>query len=67
MVAPIATGRPARRRSGSGAGVVLLVMVFVLAVLVGIFLGARPQLVRAVPAMAGVYKTLGLPVAPSGG
>ncbi|HSZ50560.1 MAG TPA: MJ0042-type zinc finger domain-containing protein [Caulobacteraceae bacterium] len=67
MVAPIATGRPARRRGGSGAGIVLLVMVFVLAVLVGIFLGARPQLVRAVPAMGGVYKTLGLPIGLHGG
>ena len=68
MVAPIATGRPARRRrGGSAAGIVMLVMVFVLALLVGIFLDARPQLVRAVPAMAGVYKTLGLPVGRSGG
>jgi predicted Zn finger-like uncharacterized protein len=67
MVAPIATGRPSRRRGGSGAGIVMLVMVFVLAVLVGIFLGARPQLIHAVPAMAGVYKTLGLPVGLHGG
>jgi hypothetical protein len=42
-------------------------MVFILAVLVGVFLGARPQLIRAVPAMAGVYKTLGLPVGLHGG
>jgi hypothetical protein len=34
---------------------------------VGVFLGARPQIVRALPAMGGVYKTLGLPVAPHGG
>lgn len=67
MVAPIATGRPSRARRGSGAGVMLLVLLVVLAALLAVFLGARPQLVRAVPAMEGVYRTLGLPVAPHGG
>ena len=67
MVSPIATSRPSRPRRGSGAGIALIVLLMVLLVLVGVFLGARPQLVRAVPAMAGVYKTLGLPVAPHGG
>ncbi|MBV8682150.1 MAG: zinc-ribbon domain-containing protein [Caulobacteraceae bacterium] len=68
MVAPIATDRGARRRGGSsGAGLMLLVILFILAFVVGIFLGARPQIAQAVPAMAGVYKTLGLPVAPHGG
>ncbi|HEY2050689.1 MAG TPA: hypothetical protein VGH03_15215 [Caulobacteraceae bacterium] len=64
MVAPIATGRPSRSR-GSGAGRVLAVLLVVLVVLIGIFLGARTQIVRAAPAMGGVYKTLGLPAAAS--
>ena len=67
MVAPIATGRPSRSRRGSGAGIALIVLLVVLMVVVGVFLGARPQIVRALPAMGGVYKTLGLPVAPHGG
>jgi predicted Zn finger-like uncharacterized protein len=64
MVAPIATSRPPRR--GSRGGTIYLVILLLLAVLLGIFLSARPAIVQAVPAARGVYKALGLPVITNG-
>jgi predicted Zn finger-like uncharacterized protein len=66
MVAPISTtGRPSR--GGSRSGIVVLVVLLVLAVLLGIFLSARREIVQAVPGAASVYKAIGLPVIPNGG